>query len=174
MFCCIRKLYFYMMPTILGYYGNILSIRSTFQNVAESLFQTKLCDFLCKYSVYVFISQVTKLHWITILSSLITSFLHFAFQSLPPLPCSPSHRTKLLSPSPSPVRRWTPLSVPQLQVSVTSSVARQAHLLPLRAGKAAQLGKKDPQAGNRFRDRPHSTFWGTHLKTELNLLLHMC
>ena len=49
------------------------------------------------------------------------------------------------------------------------SLQDKAHPLLLRADKAAQLGKWDPQAGNSLRDSLCSSYWGARTKTKLHI-----
>jgi hypothetical protein len=66
-------------------------------------------------------------------------------------PAQPSHTPPFIIPSPSLRRRtW-------------------AHPLPLTPDKAAQLGEKDPKAGNRVRVSLCFNCYETHMKTKLHI-----
>ena len=46
---------------------------------------------------------------------------------------------------------------------------KKVHLLPLMSDKAALLGDRDLQTGNRIRDTTHSSFWATYMKTKMHI-----
>ena len=76
------------------------------------------------------------------------------------------------SPSPSPLRRGTPISHSPHKppTPIHQSLQDCVHpLLSLRTDKVAQLEEQHPEASNKFRSRPYSGCWETCMKTKMHI-----
>jgi hypothetical protein len=90
-----------------------------------------------------------------------------------PFPCSVPPHTVLPSHLPVPFsseRIEAPFGSQTLHIK---SLQGQVHPLTLKQDKAVQIRELYSQAGNKFRNRPLSSWWGTQLKTELHIC-HTC